>query len=96
MTHRAIHELQQHGAALLRLARDLQLARDGWSASALVTSSEAAAFQHAMKNDVLRATFHRSAGKNAFGQPGFGPVIELGTVRATGDATPITLRLPAR
>ncbi len=74
----------------------LSLARGGWRASCPVDASGLAAFEHLLLNDPLRVTFHRPAGKTAFGQQAFGPAIELGTVRATGDATPIVFRLPAR
>ncbi|HEU4417421.1 MAG TPA: hypothetical protein VFT55_00705 [Planctomycetota bacterium] len=70
--------------------------RDGWMHSAAVDASGLGLLTAVLRDDPLLVTFRRTAGKSALGQPIFGPAIELGTVRAAGDATPIRLSLPAR
>ena len=49
-----------------------------------------------LRGEVFQATFRFPDGTTAFGQPGYGSAIDLGAVRVTGDAAPVTLRLPAR
>lgn len=106
MTHPALHELQQNASALRRLARDLvgsgqaddvlqDAAVEVLRAPPREGAMGLATFAAVRRGEDLRVTFRRAMGVGPLGQPQLGLPIELGSVRADGQA-PIVLRLPVR